>query len=111
MNNIIYWNCHGVGNSLFKRIAWKLIYKYHPMLFYLVKTHISSDLVDKVARYLGYEEGERVETQRFIGGIWDFWSKSPWSVTVVSHHSQCLTLLPFKKVRKEPGIALLCTKT
>ncbi|KAK4265516.1 hypothetical protein QN277_026562 [Acacia crassicarpa] len=87
---IASWNCRGAGRRAFPLTVKDIVFKYHINILCLLEPRISGVKADRVCRKLGFNHWIRVESTRFLGGIWLLWDNGAFDITYLTSTTQLL---------------------
>lgn len=92
MDNMLFWNCRGVGNSRFPGLVRDYAHMYNLCFLAIFEPRISENKANKVVDRLGFDDNVRVEAVGFAGGIWCLWKHNKINIEVLSTSKYCILL-------------------
>ncbi|XP_028089827.1 uncharacterized protein LOC114290144 [Camellia sinensis] len=79
---MLVWNCHGAGNSVFKRTIRDLLKSHNPSIIVLIETKVQLSSMGLFFNNLGFAASTFVDPVGKCGGIWLLWD--PFKVIVLA---------------------------
>lgn len=103
MDNLLFWNCRGAGNSRFPGLIHNYVRIYNLYFLALLEPRISGSRADRVIDKLDFDGIARVDAIGFSGGIWCLWKHNKIAIDVLSTSKYCV-LLKVNPRSKDPWL-------